>query len=104
MKGARSEGLAERYLQAGGQGFESPWLHQVGHCTNTGHSAVGVFCARALWDADRNDPARPGDLDVSDQRLEERLALGVSARADDLVDVVGNLAERGGRRRRQVRR
>jgi hypothetical protein len=43
----------------------------------------------------------PGDLDVSDQRLDERLALGVSARADDLVDVVSNLAERGGRRWRR---
>ncbi len=35
---------------------------------------------------------------VSDQRPDERLALGVSARADDLVHMVSDLAQRGGRR------
>jgi hypothetical protein len=49
----------------------------------------------------RADAARPGDLDLGNQRLDEGFALGVGARADDLVDVVGDLAQRGGWRHRR---
>jgi hypothetical protein len=60
-----------------------------------------VFCAGGLRDAEhRDDPAGSGDLDGGDQRLDERLALSMGARADDFIDVVSDLPECGGRRRR----
>jgi hypothetical protein len=82
-------------------GFESHRPHQIGHCTNTGHLAagLGMFCVRGLRDAEHgNDVAWTGDLDLCDQRFDERFALAVRAGGDDLVDVIGDLDERGGRR------
>jgi hypothetical protein len=58
-----------------------------------------MFCARGLRDAEhRNDAAWTGDLDLCDQRLDECFALAVRAGGDDLVDLIGDLDERGGRR------
>jgi len=78
--------------------------NQIGHCTNTGYVGdVGMPCARDLRDAEHgNDLAWPGDLDLGDQGFEERFALFVAASDDDLVDMVGDLAQRGGRRHRRL--
>jgi hypothetical protein len=54
-------------------------------------------CVRGLRDAEYgNDAAWAGDLDLCDQRFDERFALAVRAGGDDLVDVIGDLDERGG--------
>jgi hypothetical protein len=59
-------------------------------------------CARGLRDAEHgNDAAGPGDLDLGDQGFDERFALAVAASGDDLVDVVGHIAQRGGWRHRR---
>ena len=50
--------------------------------------AVRACYAGGLRDAEHGDDAvRPGDLDLANQRFDERFTLGVGARADDLVDV-----------------
>lgn len=49
---------------------------------------------------DGDDPAWAGDLDLSDKGLDECLPLTLAASGDDLVDVTGDLAQRGGRRDR----
>ncbi|WP_277675706.1 hypothetical protein [Saccharopolyspora rectivirgula] len=49
-----------------------------------------------LGDAeDRDEPVWPGDLDLGYQGFDEGLALIRGAVGDDLVDVVGDLGERG---------
>jgi hypothetical protein len=62
-------------------------------------SAVLVRARRARYPEDGHDPVRAGDLDLSDEHLDQSLALPVVACADDVFDVVGDLPE-GGRRRR----
>jgi hypothetical protein len=63
-----------------------------------------MSCVRRLRDAeDGNDPARRGDLNWRDRGFDESFALAVAARADDLVDVIGDLAQRGGRRHGRFR-
>ena len=56
------------------------------------------FCLRLRDAEDGHDPAWASDLDLGGQQFDERFALVVAASADDLIDVVSDLAERGGRR------
>jgi hypothetical protein len=76
--------------------------HQIGHCTNTrpwsGRNGVSVYartCLRLRDAEDEHDPARAGDLDLGDERFDKSFALAVTARGDDLADVIGDLAEGG---------
>jgi hypothetical protein len=54
-----------------------------------------IGTGRARYPEDGHDPVRSGDLDMCDEGLDEGLALGVGTGADDCVDVLGDLEERG---------
>ena len=94
-----------------GSGFEPRTPHQIGHCTNRsfgGRVVRGRRAGRSFWlvcrrrlgyAEDRDYPIRAGDLDPGDEYLDQRLALGVAAGSDDVGDVVGDLPQRGNRRR-----
>jgi predicted RNA binding protein YcfA (HicA-like mRNA interferase family) len=45
---------------------------------------------------DRDDAVCSSDLDLSDERLDKGLALGVAAGRDDVGDVIGDLPQGGG--------
>ncbi|MGH3304513.1 MAG: hypothetical protein ACRDOK_23095 [Streptosporangiaceae bacterium] len=47
------------------------------------------------YSEDGHDPIRSCDLDLGDERFDQRLALVLGAGADDVVDVLGDLQERG---------
>jgi hypothetical protein len=59
----------------------------------------GRVCLRLRDAEDGHDPGGTGELDLGDQRFDERFALVAAASVDDLIDVVSDLAERSGRRR-----
>jgi len=45
---------------------------------------------------DRDYPAWAGDLDLVNERLDQRLALAVTAGCEDVGDLVGDLPQSGG--------
>ena len=83
-----------------------------GHCANRIFGVRGVCSCRASRDVwllrswlrypkDRDYPAWAGDLDLVNERLDQRLALAVTAGCEDVGDLVGDLPQSGGWAARQ---
>jgi len=68
-----------------------------GHQARRNLGLIGWW--RLRYAEDRDDAVGSGDLDPSDQRLDEGLALGVATRCDDVGDVIGGSPQGGGWRR-----
>jgi hypothetical protein len=58
-----------------------------------------IRCSRLRYAEDRDGAVGCGDLDLSDERLDQGLALAVVAGRDDVGDMTGDPPQGSGRRR-----